>query len=91
MDLIRITDSPAVLDGLRMMLDATLGKGAGDGYLPCATVEAPTALLVLAIARLADDDDQRKDGEEWFPRGKWATIQALESRVERELSRLFAG
>jgi hypothetical protein len=30
-----------------------------------------------------------EDRDEWFPRGKWATIQAMQEAIEQELGNLF--
>ena len=43
------------------------------------------ALLVIEAAKRAEDR------VEWFPRGKWATIQAMQERTERELRWMFSG
>ena len=68
------------VDGLNLMLEEALGL---HGYTGSGLVEVSTALLIIEIAKLSEDRD------EWFPYGKWATIQAIESRVEEELKKLF--
>ena len=45
--------------------------------------EVPIALYIVEIAKIADDK------EEWFPLGKWATIQAIQGRIEKEITTLF--
>lgn len=69
-----------VCDGLGLMLEAALGA---HGYTNSRLVEVPIALLIIEIAKLAEDRD------EWFPSGKWATIQAIQGRVEKQLKGLF--
>jgi hypothetical protein len=46
-------------------------------------VDVQLSLLVIEAAKRAEDRD------EWFPRGKWATVQAMQARTERELLWLF--
>ena len=79
LDSVRLTDSDRVRDGLEDMLTAAIGDHGYDlGF-----VEPGLALLVIEAAKRAEDRD------EWFPRGKWATVQAMQERVERELQWLF--
>ena len=79
LDSVQLTDSDRVRDGLEDMLTAAIGEhGYGLGF-----VEPGLALLVLEAAKRAEDRD------DWFPRGKWATVQAMQERVERELRWLF--
>lgn len=77
-----LTDSERVRDGLADMVSAALGEspGAYDLFTYC---DLPTGLFVLECAKRAADRD------DWFPRGKWATIQSMQERVERELCKLF--
>lgn len=79
MDFIELGGS-RVVDGLHLMLEAALGQ---DDYTDSRLVEIPIALLIIEIAKIAEDRDQ------WFPSGKWATIQAIQGRVEKELKKLF--
>jgi hypothetical protein len=74
-----LTDSPQVRDGLADMLTAAIGE---HGY-SLEHVDVQLALLVIEAAKRAEDRD------EWFPRGKWATVQAMQDRTERELRWLF--
>lgn len=79
LDSVRLTDSDRVRDGLEDMLTAAIGEHGYDlGF-----VEPGLALLVIEAAKRADDRD------DWFPRGKWATVQAMQERTERELRWLF--
>jgi hypothetical protein len=79
LDSVWLTDSDSVRDGLEAMLTAAIGAhGYGLGF-----VEPGLALLVIEAAKRAQD---RAD---WFPRGKWATVQAMQDRVELELRWLF--
>uniref|UniRef100_A0A6M3LQN1 Uncharacterized protein n=1 Tax=viral metagenome TaxID=1070528 RepID=A0A6M3LQN1_9ZZZZ len=79
MDFIEIGGSRTI-DGLRLMIGAAFGE---NGYLDTRLVEVPIALLIIEVAKIAEDRD------EWFPCGKWATIQAIQGRVENELKTLF--
>lgn len=80
MDAVLLSDSSKVIDGLNQMMEAALGPhDYVHGY-----VEVPIALLIIEIAELAEDRP------EWFPRGKWATIQAIQERTNRELITCFA-
>ena len=79
LDIVQLTGSHTVCDGLAAMLTAAIGEHA---YC-LSHVDAATALLVIEAAKRAEDR------EDWFPRGKWATVQAMQERVERELQWLF--
>ena len=83
MDFVQIAGSEMVKDGLCLMLDAASDGMSGllDGG---KLVDVSTALLVIEIAKRAEDRD------EWFPCGKWATIQAIQGRCDDELNTLFA-
>ena len=53
--------------------DALSRVGLGDFH----TVEQPERMAaVVLVLRLLDDDDDR------YPRGKWATIQAIEAQLD---------
>ena len=79
LDSVHLTDSDRVRDGLEDMLTAAIGDHGYDlGF-----VEPGLALLVIEAAKRAEDR------EDWFPRGKWATVQAMQERTERELRWLF--
>lgn len=80
MDFIELGGSCTV-DGLNLMLEAALGP---HGYTGSRLVEVPIALLIIEIAKMSEDRDA------WFPCGKWATIQAIQGRVEKELKTLFS-
>mgnify|MGYP001613329554 CR=1 FL=1 len=79
MDFIDLGGDRAV-NGLGLMLEAALGQ---HGYTDSRLVEVPIALLIIEIAKIAEDRD------EWFPAGKWALIQAIQARVEKELTHCF--
>ena len=80
MDYIELGGS-RVIDGLSLMLEAGLGRP--HGYTDSRLVEVSTALLIIEIAKVAEDR------EEWFPCGKWATIQAIQARIEKQINTLF--
>lgn len=79
LDSVCLADSSSAREGLEDMLTAAIGE---HGY-NISFVEPGTALLIIEAAKRAEDRD------EWFPRGKWATIQSMQERVERELQWLF--
>lgn len=79
LDSVMLTNSDRVRDGLVDMLTAAIGEHA---YV-LGHVEVEIALLVIEAAKRAEDR------EDWFPRGKWATVQAMQERVERELKWMF--
>ena len=79
LDWVLLTDSPTVRDGLDAMLTAAIGE---HGYM-LDYVDVQLALLLIEAAKRADDR------EDWFPRGKWATVQAMQERTDRELRWLF--
>jgi len=58
--------SHAVADGLSLALD--------QDFYCCESLER-MAWIVLVLRKLEDKD-------EWFPRGKWATIQNIEAQLE---------
>jgi len=77
-----ISNSDLVKHGLEDMLDA-----ASDGMRGIIEdsiyTDIATALLVIEIAKRAEDQD------DWFPCGKWATIQAIQGRCTEQLDTLF--
>lgn len=81
LDSVQLTDSDRVRDGLADMLTAAIGDHAHE----MRHVDVSLALLVIEAAKRAEDR------EDWFPRGKWATVQAMQERTERELRWLFRG
>jgi hypothetical protein len=79
MDCILLSEFSGVRDGLELMLTAAIGDhGYHMGY-----VDVAVALLVIEAAKRADDRP------EWFPHGRWATIQAMQQRTEDELAKMF--
>ncbi len=79
MNSILLSTSNGALYGLRDMLSAAIGQ---HEYV-CPYVDVPVALMLIEIAKRAPDRD------EWFPRGKWATIQAIQAAVNCELDKLL--
>ena len=75
-----LSESSSVIAGLRQMMD--VADGASE--VVQQHVEASIALLVIEIAKLAEER------EEWFPRGKWATIQNIQESTDRQLRTLFS-
>lgn len=66
-------------DGLQDMLDS-LGEDNPIGDLN-HYIDLPIAFCLLEIAKAAPDK------EEWFVRGKWATIQSLQSKCTDEMKK----
>ena len=83
MDFIAIAGSEMVKRGLEDMLDAA-EDGMSGRIQGGRLTDMATGLLVIEIAKRADDRD------EWFPCGKWATIQAIQGRCDDELKTLFS-
>lgn len=75
--MVRVSDSLAGVFGLRKLLQYALNDPT---YRVGTSVDLGTALLFLEIMKAASDEPQ------WFIHGKWAMIQAIEQRVETELS-----
>ncbi|MDP2630061.1 MAG: hypothetical protein Q8P56_01510 [Candidatus Uhrbacteria bacterium] len=80
MDFVELGGS-CVVGGLNLMLEAAFGEP--HGYTDTRLADVPTALYIIEIAKMSEDRD------EWFPCGKWATIQAIQERCERQLRTLF--
>ena len=79
MDAVLLSKSRSVCEALENMLTAALGShGYVGGY-----VDVSIALMVVEIAKRAEDKP------EWFPRGKWATIQSIKAACEHELDSLW--
>ena len=76
-----LTESSLVQRGLEDMLTHYIGD---HGYI-LSWIELPIALYVIEIAKRAEDRDQ------WFPRGKWATIQSIQSLCDIELTTIMSG
>ncbi len=79
MDFVHLSESPRVIDGLKDMMNTIIGE---NEYVQ-SYVNVEIALLICEIAKRAED----KDG--WFPRGKWATIQAIQARINEQINCLF--
>ncbi len=71
MDSIHLSESTAVVTGLIRLMDDLIG--AGD-YVTTWS-ELPYVTMLVEVAKRADDTT------EYFPRGKWATIQSLQERI----------
>lgn len=79
MDFVYFIDSKMAFDGIRKMLAGVKMEWLVDGG---QWVDVEQALLIIEIAKRSEDR------EEWYPLGKWATIQAMQSRVDAELNKL---
>lgn len=80
MDSILISENSAVVEGLSQMMEAAVGPhDYVHGY-----VDVPIALFIVEIAKLAEDRP------EWFPRGRWATIQSIQRRTHVQMINSFA-
>lgn len=80
MNSILLSANRRVIEGLNAMSQDMLG--IVNGYIDSAYVEVPIALLLIEVAKRAEDR------EDFFPHGKWATIQAIQERTHRELDKL---
>jgi hypothetical protein len=79
MDSVLLSSHSRTLDGLRDMM-----RAADDAdELVQTYVEVSTALLIVEAAKRAPDRP------EWFPAGKWATIQNIQQSIEEQLGQLF--
>ena len=76
-----LTESSLVQRGLEDMLTHYIGD---HGYF-LSHVDLPIALYVVEIAKRAEDR------HEWFPRGKWATIQSIQALCDIELAAIISG
>lgn len=74
---ILLSNSDKVVNGLSLML-----KSAKIGPLLYNHVDLSVGLMVVELAKRAPDNP------EWFPKGKWATIQNIQSNIESELSKI---
>jgi hypothetical protein len=81
MGYVLLSDSEKVVDGLRKML-VDMDEDYIE-YIPSKLIEIEKALFIIVIAK------KGLDKEEYFPRGRWATIQAIEERIAAELDRLI--
>ena len=82
MDSVHLCDHLGTLRGLRLMLARASDDGL-DGLLDDGPwVNIDTALLVVEVAKLAPDID------DFFPRGKWATIHRMQSACDVRLQAL---
>ena len=79
MDSIVLSTHEPLLNGLRMMMEEAVGV---NEYVQ-PFVEVEVALLIIEIAKRSPDHAH------WFPRGQWATIQSIESKVDAHLSTCF--
>ena len=71
MDFVELSASSRVRDGLDSMLTDILGPH--DIVHPF--IEVGIALLIVEISKRVTDKP------EWFPKGKWATIQSIQEKV----------
>jgi hypothetical protein len=80
MDVTMLSRNPRVVDGLAGALNDA-EEGLGD--LARTYVDVGTALLVAEVAMRCED---RPD---WFPAGKWATIQSIQGAIDAEVGKIF--
>ena len=78
MDSVLLSENSNTLAGLSDMLEHAIGP---HDYIH-SYVEISTALFIVEIAKRA------KDKHNWFPRGKWATIQSIQNTVNKQLDLL---
>ena len=76
MDSIEISYLSRTRDGLKSMMEAAIGPNEiVQVFMPMQW-----ALFIVEVAKRAPDK------EEWFPHGKWATIQMLQEKIDKELN-----
>ena len=75
-------DDPAGLSALRRVKRSPASPAMRHGYV-ATFAEVPVALFIIEVAKRA------MDCKDWFPHGKWATIQAIQNRVEKKFKTLF--
>jgi len=78
MDTISISRHSEVRSGLSAMIESAIGPHE----IVQVFVSMQWALFIVALAKRAPDKP------EWFPKGKWATIQAIEDRIVNELQKI---
>lgn len=78
MDSIHLTDCRSVRDGLQAMMEFMVGQNEWV----YSSVDIPTALFIVEVAKRAPDRDS------FFPHGKWATIQAIQERIKKQLDNM---
>lgn len=78
MDSIHLSAMRKVVTGLAdMMRD----MDEAEHYV-YSSVDIPAALYIVEVAKRAPDTMA------YFPHGKWATIQAIQGRIDKELDKL---
>lgn len=82
MDYVMLSGLAKTHAGLVDMLNASEPCG-GELIEDSQFANVADALFVIEVAKRA------KDRDDWFPCGKWATIQAIQGRCEAQLSKLF--
>ena len=80
LDAIQLFDNGLSRDGVAAMLETIIGPN--ELVQPYVSVE--TGLLIIEIAKRVDDR------VEWFPRGRWATIQMVQHKIDLEFGRVFS-
>lgn len=82
-DLVYTSDSSQVREGLVKMLEALCHETYSDAEMFVRPwMNGADVLLLIEVAKRAEDLP------EWFPRGKWATIQCLQASVEKAIESL---
>lgn len=78
MDFVELYEHETTGRGLMLMMDAAIGPNTHVQKHVAVCI----ALFVEAIARVAEDKP------EWFPHGKWATIQGIQGRIYAEINKI---
>lgn len=80
MEFIQLAEFDSTVDGLSLMLETAIGfNDYAHKFVPMEI-----ALLIIEIAKRSPDKP------EWFPHGKWAVIQIIQTRIDEELGGLFS-
>ena len=77
--MIKLVDTIEALDGLELMTKEMMNTT--DHVAGKKDIAA--ALFITALAKKADDKP------EWFPKGKWATIQLMEARIGEQIDKML--
>jgi hypothetical protein len=80
-ELFKLTDSQNVKEGLQKMAESLCPIDFFDAEQWVAYwVEVPQALFLVEVMKRAEDR------AEWFPHGKWATIQSFQDRIDKAIT-----
>lgn len=84
-DLFILSESQSVREGLQHMLETLcpIDFYTAEQWTK-SWMEIAPILFLIEIAKRAEDK------EEYFPRGKWATIQAIQGRLDEAITKYLS-